>query len=463
MLVVFAVLSRLVGPEGFGLISLATALAAILMAFVDSGFSKALIQLKTLGQKDAATAFWTAMAMAVLLYVVLFFTAPLIANAFNEPDLALVLQILCLTLPITALSRTPAALLERDFDFKSLSIRQFIGTIAGAAIAIPLALVGAGVWALVAQTLATAVASLVALWAATTWRPTFEFSFASLKKLFAIGISILGIDLLDAVQANIDKILIGAFFSAEQLGYYFLAQRVGTILVELVTSVISRVSLTTFSRVQDDLPRLNRVLRQLTFAAAAIGVPIFGLVALFAPQIVPFIFGDGWEPAIPLLWIMAPSWAISAVMYFDRSVFLATGHAGTALWVALLQNVVGIVLVFAAVPFGTAGVAFSRWSRILTWPIRLALLRKFIQIKVWPYLGQVFRCILAMLPVVAGIALLQQTDWAASASAFWLFAVPMGIVSFLVYAGLIWLLAGSENRTVLRRTAGDMTARFRRS
>jgi len=461
-LAVFAVLTRFLSPEEFGLIALATVFTAILQVFVDSGFSKALIQRKSLEPKDASTAFWTSMAMSVALYVVIFFTAPLLAASFDEPDLASVLQVLGLALPLTALSRTPAALLEREFGFKALSVRQFVGTLAGALAAFPLALLGAGVWALVAQTLVTAGASVVALWAATTWRPKWEYSSRSLKALWSMGVSIIGIDLLDAVQANIDKLVVGAFFTAEQLGYYFLAQRLGTILIELVTTVISRISLTTFSRVQDDLVRLNRIFRQLTFAASAISVPAFALVAVLAPQLIPLLFGDGWDASIPLLWILAPGWVLGAAMYFDRNVFLATGHARTALWLALFQNFIGIVLVFALVPFGVPGVAFSRWSRVVTWPLRLVILRRFVDLAIWPYLGQVFRCILAVTPVVVAISLLQLTPWASEPTALWSFAVPLGLIGILGYAGLLWLLAGQENRTVLQKIAGEMFSRLRR-
>jgi teichuronic acid exporter len=252
------------------------------------------------------------------------------------------------------------------------------------------------------------------------------------------------------------------FFSAQELGYYYLAQRIGTILIELVTTVMSKVTLTTFSKVQDDLPRLNRIFLQMTFASAAIGVPMFGLVAALATQIVPFAFGDGWEQTVPILWILACGWAFGAVMYFDRSAFLAIGRANVALHVAVLQNIVGVVLVFALLPLGIFGVALSRWSRIVTWPVRIWALKRLIGLPVWKYLGQVFRCVLAMIPVVVGIAFLQLTPWASSEHAFWTFAVPLGAAGLLVYVLLLWLLAGRENRAVLRQIGSDVQGKVNR-
>lgn len=460
-LLVFAVLTRLLDPADFGVIALATASTAVLQVFVDSGFTKALVQVKTLERKDASTAFWISIGISVALYIALVFASPLLAAMLGEPRLSQILPVLGLSLPIMALSLAPAALLERDFDFKLLSIRQLVAAAAGAMVAIPVALLGGGVWALVAQVLCTAVVSVVVLWASSPWRPRFEFSIASLRKLWPVGASIMGTELLDALQGNIDKIVIGAFFSADVLGYYYLAQRVGTILIELVTSVMSRVSLTTFSRLQSDLPRLNRVFRQMTFAASAVGVPIFGMVALLAPQIVPLVFGPGWEPSIQVIVLLAPGWALGAAMYFDRAALLATGNARSAFSLAVLQNAVGTVLVFALLPLGLLGVIISRWARIFTWPARLWVLHRTIDLVVWRYLLQIGRCILIFLPIGVAIGLLQLTPWAQGPASAFSFALPVGLLGMTVYAAATFFFAGKENRAVLDPAVKKLLSKVR--
>lgn len=460
-LIVLVVLTRVLNPEDFGLVSMAAAFIAVLQVFVDSGFSKALIQRANLAEKDASTAFWSSLAIATTLALGLVLAAPGIARMLGEPRLEPVLQVLSIALPLSALSQTPAALLEREFQFRALSIRQLAGALSGAAVAIVMAFAGAGVWALVAQTLVAATMSVITLWASTTWRPKLEFSRRSFRSLGAVGVTILGIELLDAVQANIDKLVIGAFFSAEDLGYYFLAQRIGTILIELVTSVISRVSLTTFSRVQHDLQRLNRIFHQLTFAACAISIPMFALVAVFASQLVPFLFGNGWDASIPLMWILAPGWALGAVMYFDRTALIATRHTRAALGLAVFQNAVSIALVFAFIPLGVAGIAVSRLARIATWPARLVVLHRTIALRVWPYLMQTVRCIIAITPATLLVIGLQFTPWAEGAAAMWTFVVPLGALALITYPFMLWMLAGDDNRAVLRVMRGEVVQRVR--
>lgn len=458
--VVLLVLTRVLNPGDFGIVSLATSIIAIVQVFVDAGFTKALVQRDRLEPKDATTAFWTSLGLSVVLATALVALAGPLSAAFGEASLQPVLVVLSISLPLVALSRTPAALLEREFQFKKLSIRQLLGALLGAVVAVPLALLGYGLWALVAQTLVGAVGSVVFLWASTSWRPKFEYSLASLRALWAVGASMIGIELLDVLQGNIDKVIVGLFFSPEVLGYYYLAQRIGLLLIDLVTSVLSRISLTTFSRVQNDLPRLNRIFGKLTFASAAVSFPLFGFAAAFATQLIPGLFGPKWIDSVPLVWILAAGWAALSLMYFDRSALLATSHAGTALGLATFQNAVGIVTLFLLLPLGLFGVALSRLSRLLTWPIRMVILRRFIHLNVAHYTGQLGRCLIAIIPPLTLIVIAQWTPWSSAPLPLLSFVLPAGIMGFGIYAGLLWWIAGDDNRRMARDLARPFISTF---
>lgn len=459
-LFVLALLTRALSPAEFGVVATAVSVTAILQVFVDSGLSRSLIQRSELGPKDASTVFWTALGLSLVLCGLLCLAAPLLTDMFDQSDLTPIVQALSLLLPINALSQTPAALLERELEFKALSIRQFMGTLAGGLAAVVLVILDAGVWALVAQTLVGSVVAVFVLWASTEWRPGFAFSLPALSTLLRTGLPILGIDLLDATQANLDKLVVGALFSPETLGYYFVAQRVGIIVSDLLVSVLSRVSLATFSRVQHDRLRLNRIFRQMTFVAAAVSVFVFGLLAVFAPQVLHALFGDQWDDAVPILRVLAPGWALGAVMFFDRSMFIATSNAASGLILALLQNVVGIALLFAFAPFGVLGIAFSRLARLIVWPIRLYVLRRAAGVDVGRYILQTLRCVAAATPVLGSLTLLLLTPWADAPASFWSFVVPSSFIASVAYAGLLWLVAGAENRVVIRSAMSDVARRL---
>jgi O-antigen/teichoic acid export membrane protein len=258
------------------------------------------------------------------------------------------------------------------------------------------------VWALVAQTLVAAVAGLITLWLATTWRPRLQFSRASLRTLWAIGGSIMGMELIGLVNSQADRLLIGAFLSAEALGYYYLGMRVVSIMVELFSSVFSGVALTTFSRLQSDRPRMLAWFYKLTSLSSSFAIPFFALAAITAPVVIPLVFGPQWEGSVTIFRILCFLGALNAVAYFDRSALLAVGRAKSALLLTLGQSVLGVVLVVIALPAGVVAVAVAVALRqYLYWPVRLITLKRNVGVHPGKYWAQWFRPFLVSVVVIA--------------------------------------------------------------
>lgn len=449
-LVVLAVLTRLLDPAQFGLVSTAMVVVALASVFVDAGLSRALIRLKSITDVDASTTFWASLVLGVLLYVALFFSAPVIAGFFGQEELISVIRVVGVLLILGALSGTPVAILERDFGFKVLSLRSAVAAVAGAIVAVPMALLGYGVWALVANTMITQAVATIVLWGASGWRPRFVFSVASLRTMSVVAGGVFGVELLNALQGNLDKFLIGAFFGQQELGYYFIAQRALNILAEMLTAVIGRVSLTTFSRAQDDVDRLNVLLRNFTLAAGTIATAVFGLSAILAPEILPTIFGGDWTQSVVLFQILAPSALLVAISSFDGPLLIAKGKPGTAFGLSLGQTILGIGLMLVAAPFGVIGVAASRTARsILIAPVRLAVLKKGAGVVIRPYVSQIGRVFAAFIP--AGLLAWLAQHFLLEAGMGWGFlgALLTGIVASIIFLALLWFILPAVNRSAL--------------
>lgn len=453
-LFVFVILVRSVGPEEFGLASFTTSITLILLVFVEAGFPKALIQKRELDEDDASTAFWTTLALAIIVYVAIFFAAPLIASLTDMPRLDEMLRVLGLVLFVMSFSAVPMALLEREMNFRALGIRSIFGTVAGGLIAVPMALLGMGVWALVAQTLGTMTVGMIALWFATSWRPRFRFSVPALKKLMSFGLSVMGLELLNRTQQNIDTLLINVILGPVAGGIYFVGQRAVKVISDIATTVISKVALTTFAKLQDDRKRLNRAYLQLTFAAGAIAIPLFGVLLALGDMILPYIAGgDEWTSAVPVMQILAVSASFAAILYFDKQTLLSVGEPRRAFGLGLFENVVGVVLLAVAAPFGVVAVAVGRLARpFLTWPVRLYLLSKYASIRVTSYVFNVAMLVIAMVPPLAMVYIASSTPWRDTDPAFWTFATPVGLAMLPIYYGALWLLCGRSNREAIRRT-----------
>ncbi|HEX5578717.1 MAG TPA: oligosaccharide flippase family protein, partial [Candidatus Limnocylindria bacterium] len=182
-LVVFIVLARLLTPVDFGLVALAAVFVAFAQLFVDQGLGDALVQRRELTGIHIDTAFWVAMATGALLTIAGIVLAYPIGALLGEPDLVPILQALSLTFVFVAMSSIQMALLRRALAFRSLAIRAIVAAFVGGVVGIALALAGAGAWALVGQQLAAAIASVVALWRGSPWRPSFGVSGPHFREL----------------------------------------------------------------------------------------------------------------------------------------------------------------------------------------------------------------------------------------------------------------------------------------
>lgn len=385
-LVVILFLGRILDAESFGIVALATVYTALAAVFVDSGFGRSLVQKDELTAVDKNTAFWINVTLGALLAGITLVMAPIISDLAGIPVLSPVLQVLSLGLFLNGLSSTPAALLEREFKFKTLAMRRAVGTISGGSAAVICAFSGFGVWSLVIQTLVTATLSTVVLWVTSDWRPGLSFSFQSFKALRTVGLSIMGIELVAYFNSQADKLLIGAFMDAESLGYYYIALQITTVITSLFSSVFGNISLTTFSRVQNDTGALVHWFLRLTSISSFTAIPFFSLVAASAPTLVPFILGAQWEGSVPIIQILALLGVINAAIMFDRNLLIAAGHGRRAFRMTLGQAILGVALILPGLQFGVLGVATAVVLRqYLFWPFRLLQVKRAVPLRLWFY------------------------------------------------------------------------------
>lgn len=386
-LAVFVLLGRLLAPEDFGLVALATAYLMLTDVFVDSGFGRALVQKKELSPSDISTALTVAAGLGVCLCVSTAVFAPSIAQAFQEPELAPLLSVMSVSILLESSSVIPAALLERHMRFKALAIRRTASTAVGGVVAVLMAFGGFGVWSLVAQTLVTGLVSAVLVWVAYRSWPGLGLSRSSFAALRRTGFSVMGIELLGFANAQADKLLIGAYLGAEALGYYFMAMRVVSITVELFTSVFSRVSLSIFSKLQSDVDVVRRWLEKLTTGTTLLTVPVFCFYGLFSTELLLFVFGPQWGESAEILQVLVFLGIINSMLIFDRHVLIALGRSGTALLLTAGQVVLGLLLLLVAVSHGILVVALAVVLRqYLFWPVRLVALRRVVHIDVLSYI-----------------------------------------------------------------------------
>lgn len=438
--IIFFLLVRLLEPEVFGLVALASVFVAFMQAFLDQGFSQAIVQRHDLEPEHLDTAFWTNTATGALLTTIGIAAAEVVASLFHQPLLAPIIRWLSLSFLFSALSSVQNAILNRRFAFKDLAARSLVATFAGGLTGVFMALQGFGVWSLVGQQLVNGLVGVLVLWRASDWRPKFNISVRHFEELFAFGINILGLNVLYFFNRRLDDLLIGYFLGPVALGYYFVAYRVLLVVTQLLTSTMTNVALPTFSRLQTEPERLRRAFYTVTQFTSLIAFPVFLAIAALAPELVQVFFGEKWAPSIPVLQVLAFIGVLHSVSHFNGTVFSAVGKPSWSLAQISIHTVTNVIAFVLVVRWGILAVAAAYVIRgYLLTPMDLWILHKLIHIKLTTYFRQLAAPLVGSVIMVA--AIFGTRYFLSSLLSLQLSLAVYIVVGAIVYTGLILLIA----------------------
>ncbi len=353
------VLARLLMPDDFGCIGMLYVFIAISGIFVSGGLGQALIQKKEPTHIDYTTVFYWNLVMSVIFYLILFFCAPAIARFYEIPLLKDVLRVQSIVLFIQSFAIVQSNQLQKQLRFKELSVRNIVSALAGMTVAIIMAFLGYGVWSLVASTLVTALVSVALLWKMSTWRPTMEFSFQSLKELFSFGGLMLLSSLVETIYTNLQSLIIGKFYSAKDLGYFTQAKKLEEVPTNSLSAIVNEVSFPVFSALQDDKEKLLAGVRKNVKAITYLNFPLMVLLMVIAQPLIVFLYGAKWAPAAPFFQILCVSSMIYTLNTLNTNVIKSLGKSAIYFVVQLSKRLLGIGLIVAGFQFGIYGLLWA--------------------------------------------------------------------------------------------------------
>ncbi len=449
----FVVLARLLDPEDFGLVALASVFTAFVEVFLNQGFGAAIVQRADLERKHLDTAFWITVLIGILLTVGGIAVSGLVAAFFEEPRLAPVLRWLSIGFILSALSSTQMAILRRELAFKSLAVRSITATTAGGIVGVTLAFAGFGVWSLVAQSLTIGLAGVIVLWRASDWRPGFHLSMKHYKELFSFGVYIVGNNILRVLVRRSDDLLIGYFLGPILLGYYTIGYRLLLVITRVATGIINSVAFPTFSRLQDNPQRMRRAFYEVTQYTSLLAFPVFIGLAILAPEVVPALFGDKWAPSVPVMQVLALIGILQSGLAFNGSVMRAFGKPSWEFGIMLLNAVCTVIGFWVAVRWGIVAVAASFVIvGYLLAPVSYMAVHRLIQIDFRTYLWQFAAPLSASLVMVIVIVGLKNVFQDQALNVYLQLSVYLA-AGGLTYLLVIGLAARSLSRQVLKRVS----------
>lgn len=357
--IVTIVLTRLLAPEDYGVVSIVTVIITILNVFMTSGFSASLIQQEDVEQIDYSTVLYFSILLGFLLYVGVFAISPMLAAFYNLPQLELVLKILALKIPLSALNSVQQAYVSRNMLFKKFFISTVTATVVSGIIGVVMAYTNFGVWALVAQDLSNVVTISVVLWFSVGWRPTLQFSFKRLKILFDYGIKIFIQTLFNTIYANIRSLLIGGFYSPTDLAYYTKGNQYPNLIVTNVDTAVSKTMFPVMSREQSDLDRIKVLTKRTAQVSSYIMSPILIGFFVCAKQIVSIVMTDKWLPAVPYIRIICICLLIRASQTAILQAIKSIGRSDIVLKMDIPVRILALIILMFTIRFGVIYIAIS--------------------------------------------------------------------------------------------------------
>ncbi len=342
-LLVTMILARILTPHDFGIIELLLVFSVIADAFVDSGFSQAIIRDREAREIDFNTVFITNLLIAIGFYVCLFISAPYISSYFKSPILIPLSRVVFLTVIFNSISLVQNAKFRKEINFKKPAISSMAAVLISGVISIVLAFKGFGIWAIGLNIVLFSFFKMIFLWGQSTWRPSFDFSFDSFKKYFRFGSNLLIQGVLDKTVSNIESLFIGKIYTSSSLGYFSQAKKLDSYVAATSYSVVQRVTYPVLSKIGHDPKRLKEAYKKVLGLTLFVTTPIMFFVIGVADNVLLVLFGEQWLPATIYvrLWFLC---GFSVALYsIFINVFLVIGKTRKLLKLSLIRQGIRLI------------------------------------------------------------------------------------------------------------------------
>lgn len=314
--VVGIILARLLTPDDYGMLGIILIFSSICTAIINAGFTTALIRKPDANDEDYNTSFIVNMGLSIFFYVLIYASAPLIAEFFVRKELVELTRVVSLGMVVGALSMVQQTRLTKKIDFKSQTKITGVSSLASGILGIGMAFFGCGVWSIVVQVLSAQTFRTVLLCVYDNWIPKLSFSKKSFHELFGFGWKMMLSALLDSGWKELYQVVVGKFYNPATLGQYTRAKQFSQLFSSNLTSIIQRVTYPVLSNIQNDKERMvaayRRIIKLTMFVTA---ISMFFLGAISEPLLYCLI-GPQWQEAatyLPLICIAGSTYPLQAI------------------------------------------------------------------------------------------------------------------------------------------------------
>lgn len=302
-----SVLARFLSKEDFGVVAIITLVLGLTQTFADLGFSSAIMYRQDLTRRDFSSLYWIQLIFFSVIYIAISLCSGVISVFYEAPSLTYLLPLALLDLIFYGIGRLYDTILQKEFQFKVIAIRNIVCALVSLIVAIVLAVLGFGIYSLVLSTLFQTLVNNVwnALAGQKYCRIQCTITLRSTMPLVRIGMYQTGTQIVDNLSNRLDVLIIGKLLGIEMLGIYSLAKELVMRVVYLVNTIANRVTLPYFSKMQHDDAGLRRNYCRVIQILSSVNFPISLLICLLSNSLVYIFYGYKYLEAAPLISIFS--------------------------------------------------------------------------------------------------------------------------------------------------------------
>ena len=351
------ILARLLAPEDYGLIGMATVVIGFVEYFKDLGLSTATIQRQKINHQQISTLFWINLGVGCLVALIVAGIAPAIASFYQEPRLQGITRALAINFVFGSLTVQHQALLRRQMQFTSLAKIEIASMAMGVAAATLGGYYGLSYWALVLMLMVTALTNAIGVWLACGWRPGLPRTDSEIGSMLAYGGNLTGFGLVNYFSRNLDNILIGRRWGSGQLGLYAQAYRLLLLPIQQINNPINSVALPTLSSLQTEPEKYSRYYYKAILLITTLGMPIVAFMFATADELILLMLGKQWLGVVPIFKFLMPAAFVGTFNVAGGWVYQSLGRTDRQFRVGMVMAAINSLIFFVSVNWGALGVA----------------------------------------------------------------------------------------------------------
>ncbi|CAM4239552.1 lipopolysaccharide biosynthesis protein [Gillisia hiemivivida] len=382
--VVSLILARVLLPAEFGLIGMIAILVGLGRVLVDSGLTQSLIRDKNSDQEDYSTVFYFNLVASILVYILIYFIAPLVSDFYSQPILTTIIRLYCLTFVFSAFKSVQMTRLTKQLNFKLQTMITLPSNIVGGITGIYMAYAGYGVYSLVWSQIVISIISTIQVWFYSKWKPSWQFNYTKFKDHFNYGYKLALSGIIDVLFKNSYLIIIGKFFPPQQVGFYTRAETMNQLPVNNISNALKKVTFPLFASIQGDNKRLKRAYRQIMQMVVYLISPVLIFLAVLAEPTFRFLFTEKWLPAVPYFQILCITGILKPIHSYNLNVLKVKGRSDLFLRLSVIEKALIIIGILIGLQFGIYGLLYAQVAvSATTFFMNAHYTDKFIDYSAW--------------------------------------------------------------------------------